>query len=280
MKSLKIILAATAMLAVSFAFAQENKELVFNSTSAAMNKEIPAYVVLPDSYASDKSARYPVIYLLHGFGGDYKTWAKHTKPNLQQLASLFNVIFVCPEGARSWYWDSPVDPSLRYETYIANELIPQIDKNFRTISDRKARAITGFSMGGHGALWLAIRHQDLFGACGSLSGGVDIRPFPYNWDMAKSLGEKWDNHKNWDDHTVMTQLDKIRPGQLQIAIDCGTGDFFYEVNEKLHRELLYRNIPHDYTVRPGAHNHPYWNNAIDFQTLFFSKFFASQAAKK
>ena len=83
-----------------------------------------------------------------------------------------------------------------------------------------------------------------------------------------------------NDHTVMTQLDKIRPGQLQIAIDCGTGDFFYEVNEKLHRELLYRNIPHDYTVRPGAHNHPYWNNAIDFQTLFFSKFFASQAAKK
>ena len=102
------------MFAVSFACAQEEKEQVINSTSAAMNKEIPAYVVLPDSYITDKNARYPVIYLLHGFGGDYKTWAKHTKPNLQQLASLFNVIFVCPDGARSWYWDSPVNPSLKY----------------------------------------------------------------------------------------------------------------------------------------------------------------------
>lgn len=280
MKSIKILLFAIAIFSASFSFAQGDKEVVFNSTSAAMNKEIPAYVVLPDSYSSSKEARYPVIYLLHGFGGNYKTWAKHTKPNLQQLASIFNVIFVCPEGARSWYWDSPVDPSLKYETYIVNELIPQIDKNFRTIADRKARAITGFSMGGHGALWLAIRHQDLFGACGSLSGGVDIRPFPYNWDMAKSLGEKWDNPKTWDGHTVMTQLDKVRPGQIQIAIDCGTDDIFHKVNEELHKQLLYRNIPHDYTVRPGGHNHQYWNNAIDYQTLFFSKFFAAQSAKK
>ena len=248
----------------------------FNSQSQAMNKEIPAYVVLPDSYDSSPDKRYPTIYLLHGFGGNYKTWAEHTKPNLQQLASMFNVIFVCPDGARSWYWDSPVDSSIKYETYITKELIPQIDSKYRTIADAKSRAITGFSMGGHGAMWLAIRHQDLFSACGSLSGGVDIRPFPYNWDMAKALGNQWENPKNWEDYTVIGQLAKIQPRNLAIAIDCGTSDFFYQVNENLHKELLYRNIPHDYTTRPGQHDHPYWNNAIDYQVLFFMKRLATK----
>jgi len=248
----------------------------FNSQSQAMNKEIPAYVVLPDSYDYSPDKRYPTIYLLDGFGGNYKTWAEHTKPNLQQLASMFNVIFVCPDGARSWYWDSPVDSSIKYETYITKELIPQIDSKYRTIADAKSRAITGFSMGGHGAMWLAIRHQDLFSACGSLSGGVDIRPFPYNWDMAKALGNQWENPKNWEDYTVIGQLAKIQPRNLAIAIDCGTSDFFYQVNENLHKELLYRNIPHDYTTRPGQHDHPYWNNAIDYQVLFFMKRLATK----
>ena len=183
------------------------------------------------------------------------------------------IIFVCPDGKTSWYWDSPVNPSFRYETFISSELVKYIDEHYKTIADRKGRAITGLSMGGHGAMWNAIRHKDTFGASGSTSGGMDIRPFPKNWDMAKQLGEYESNKEVWDNHTVINQLDRLKDGSLAIIIDCGADDFFLQVNKAAHEALLKRGIGHDFIIRPGAHNPRYWNNAIDYQVLFFKKFF-------
>mgnify|MGYP000896853432 CR=1 FL=1 len=183
------------------------------------------------------------------------------------------MIIVCPDGQNSWYWDSPIDPKFQFESYVSSELVSYIDKNYKTIASSDGRAITGFSMGGHGGLWLGINHPDVFGACGSMSGGVDIRPFPNNWNMKDRLGEYKQNAEVWDNHTVITQLYKITPNTLSIIIDCGKDDFFYQVNENLHNEMLQKNITHDYIVRPGIHNHQYWNNAIDYQMQFFSKFF-------
>jgi S-formylglutathione hydrolase FrmB len=128
-------------------------------------------------------------------------------------------------------------------------------------------------MGGHGGMWLSIRHKDVFGAGGSTSGGVDIRPFPMNWEMNKQLGEFAANKGLWDQHTVINQLDKIQPGDLSLIIDCGEGDFFLTVNQNLHEHLLARRIDHDFILRPGVHNGQYWHNSIDYQILFFQKFF-------
>ena len=128
-------------------------------------------------------------------------------------------------------------------------------------------------MGGHGGLWTAIRHKDAFGACGSTSGGVDIRPFPKNWDMAKRLGDYESNKEIWDTHTVINQIDKIQNGDLAIIFDCGEADFFIQVNKDLHNRLLEKKIDHDFITRPGGHTGEYWNNAIDYQILFFDKFF-------
>lgn len=241
--------------------------------SPKMKKNIKNVVVLPESYDKAKEVRYPVIYLLHGYGGRYDTWITHTKKSLPQEANKWDVIFVCPDGQNSWYWDSPVDPAYQFETYVSKELIAHIDKNYKTVASPKGRATTGFSMGGHGGLWLGINHPDVFGACGSMSGGVDIRPFPNNWEMKRWLGSYKDNAEVWNNHTVISQLHKIEPKKLSIIIDCGTGDFFYTINQKLHEEMLYLNIEHDYIVRPGAHTHEYWNSAVDYQIQFFSKFF-------
>ncbi|WP_029903306.1 alpha/beta hydrolase family protein [Prevotella sp. 10(H)] len=241
--------------------------------SAKMNRAIKNVVVLPEGYNKNNSQKYPVIYLLHGYGGNYSTWVGQTKKSLPQDANQWQTIFVCPDGQDSWYWDSPVDPSFQFETYISSELVQYIDNKYNTVASPKGRAITGFSMGGHGSLWLGINHPDIFGACGSMSGGVDIRPFPNNWDMSKRLGKYSENNERWDNHTIITQLYKIEPYKLAIIIDCGTSDFFYKVNEQLHKEMLYRNIRHEYITRPGAHNHEYWGNAVDYQLMFFSKFF-------
>ena len=237
--------------------------------SASMNSKIKNVVILPVDY--DNKTNLPVVYLLHGYGGNHKSWIQ-IKPELPRLATQYGIIIVCPDGKNSWYWDSPVKKEMNYETYVSKELTRYIDNNYKTKKDKSGRAVTGFSMGGHGGLWLGIRNQDVFGACGSMSGGVDIRPFPENWEMKSSLGNYPDNIERWNNHTVITQLDLIKPG-LAIIIDCGTEDFFYEVNTNLHHELINRNIKHDFISRPGAHNARYWNNSIEYQLIFFDNFF-------
>lgn len=238
--------------------------------SPSMKREVKVVFVVPDKVLDKKAC--PVVYLLHGHGGNAQNWLK-VKPELPQIADEKGIIIVCPDGKNSWYWDSPKDPSYRYETFVSSELVKYTDENYATIPDRKARAISGFSMGGHGALWNAIRHKDVYGAAGSMSGGVDIRPFPKNWGMSKQLGEYADNKEVWDSHTVVNQLDKIENGDLALIIDCGEDDFFLEVNKDLHKRLLDKKIDHDFITRPGGHSGPYWNNSIDYHILFFDKFF-------
>jgi S-formylglutathione hydrolase FrmB len=239
--------------------------------SASMKKEIKAVVIKPHSYASGK--RFPVVYLLHGYSGNYSNWIEKV-PGIKEDADRYQVLIVCPDGGfGSWYWNSPVDPAFQYETYVAEELVSLIDRQYKTITGAGGRAITGLSMGGHGALYLALKHPEVYGAAGSMSGGVDIRPFPNNWDMAKRLGSYASNKALWEENTVMNLLHLAQPGKPALIIDCGTADFFFEVNERLHQELLYRNIPHDYITRPGSHNWEYWKNAVRYQLLYFYDYF-------
>lgn len=238
--------------------------------SQAMNKKIKAVVVTPVNYKSQKN--FPVIYLLHGHGGNYASWINSVSA-LKDLSDQYQLMFVCPDGnVSSWYFDSPLLPEWKYETYVSKELVNWIDSKYKTIKDKNARGITGLSMGGHGALYLAIKHQDVFGMAGSMSGGVDFRPFPKNWKIAEKLGEYETHKKNWDENTVINMVSQIQPG-LKLMIDCGFEDFFYPVNEALHAVLLANKIPHDYITKPGKHNWDYWKEAIYYQTLFMNRNF-------
>ncbi len=245
--------------------------------SISMNKEIPASVLLPDAYFKDPNTRFPVVYLLHGYSGNYASWTKDF-PETKKWGNILNCIIVSPDGAfSSWYFDSPVDPSFRYETHVAKEVVAYIDREFRTIASRKGRAISGLSMGGHGALFLALRHPDVFGAAGSMSGGVDLRPFPGNWDIAKRLGSRQEFPQRWEEGSVINNLyrwDEKMP--VKFIIDCGTDDFFFDVNLALHEKMLLWDIPHDFIARPGEHNRAYWKNAVSYQLLYFSAFFGEQ----
>lgn len=240
--------------------------------SKAMHKEVSCIVILPDLY--DKlQASYPVVYLLHGYSGNYLDWITRV-PALKNDVDEFHMIIVCPDGGfSSWYFDSPVDSSMRYETFMTQELVPVIDTLYHTIADRAHRGICGLSMGGHGALYLAIRHPDEFGAAASISGGVDIRPFPNNWDIKKRLGDLKTHRENWEKNTVINLVDSLKNGELKIAIDDGVNDIFIKENRALHQKLLRLGIDHDYTERPGGHTWDYWRNAIAYQLLFFRKYF-------
>ena len=240
--------------------------------SKAMHKMIKNVVITPDGYK--KKNTYPVVYLLHGATGNYTDWVIKGK-GVGELADTYNLIIVCPDGGfTSWYYDSPIDETYKYETYVASELIDYIDSNYSTIKDKSGRAITGLSMGGHGGLYLGFRHQDAYGVAGSMSGGVDIRPFPLNWDIYKRLGTIEENPENWEKYSVVNMTGLLENSSLKVIFDCGVDDFFYDVNVALHNKLLDMKYPHDFIVRPGEHNWTYWNNAVKYQFLYFNEYFS------
>lgn len=242
--------------------------------SEAMKKNVPCVVIRPSHYK--KLKELPVVYLLHGYSGNYAQWLK-TAPQLKEAVDAAKVIIVCPDGGfSSWYFDSPIDSTIRYETFVSKELVSYIDSHYKTATSRNFRAISGFSMGGHGALWLAIRHPSVFGLAGSTSGGVDFRPFPDSWEIKKRLGDTACCKENWEQYTVINEVKKLKPGSLQIIIDCGLKDFFLGGNQALHQYLVEQKIKHDYIERPGGHEHKYWNNSIDYHLLYFYNYFTKQ----
>ncbi len=275
MKILKTYLLSSLFLVLSIQFLAAARLDTVYIFSEAMNRDIPAVVVTPDGYAENE-AFYPVVYLLHGYSDSYTGWT--TKANaVPSLADLHQVIVVMPDGGyNSWYIDSPVDPDSQYETHVAEEVVAFVDKNYRSIRDHSGRAITGLSMGGHGGLFLGIRHQETFGAAGSMSGGVNLTYDIHAWGIADKLGPYQQHPERWDALSVINLTDQIRPGGLAIIVDCGIDDFFLEINRNLHRKLLKENIPHDYIERPGRHHWDYWDNAVQYQFLFFSNFFKAQ----
>lgn len=242
--------------------------------SESMNKSIPNIVILPDSYSSQKE-NFNVLYLLHGAGGNHTDWITMV-PGIKEHADNYNIIIVCPDGGKkSWYFDSPIDEQMKYETYISKELVSAIDGKFNTKAKRTGRAISGLSMGGHGAFYLAFRNQDIWGAAGSMSGGVDIRPFPNNWDIKKRLGDYSKYKEHWEQNSVINMVYLLSTMKLKLIFDCGVDDFYYDVNKRLHEKLVERRIPHDYIERPGGHNWDYWSNSIKYQLLFFNDYFKS-----
>lgn len=238
----------------------------------SVKSPIRVNVALPGGYFADTTSRYPVLYLLNGHGGHQNSWGGLIP--LDTVATNYNMVIVTLDGRNSWYWDSPLIPDLQMESFITRELLPYIDTNYRTVADRDHRAITGYSMGGHGAYWLAIRHKDLIGNAGSTSGGVDFMPFPNRWDINKTLGDYTACNDRWQSHTVMSQLDRLNPGDLNLIMDCGTEDFFFKVNNTLDSVLTARGIEHTYLTSPGIHNGAYWKKSIYPQLDFFKAQFA------
>ncbi|MFD2826783.1 alpha/beta hydrolase [Leeuwenhoekiella polynyae] len=259
-------------LALSFSIsAYAGKIQTVTTHSDAMQKDIHAIVITPEGYSTSKE--YPVVYLLHGYSGNYTEWSKQV-PDLDDYADLYQLIIVCPDGNYgSWYFDSEVKPESKYDTYVAKELVHWVDQHFSTINDKSGRAITGLSMGGHGALYLAFKHQDIYALAGSMSGGVDITPFPNNWELASYLGSYAEHKERWEANTVINLTNLLTPDSLKLIIECGTSDFFYKVNVNLHEKLEYTNIPHTFISSPGGHTWDFWRNAIKYQLVFFNSYF-------
>ena len=239
--------------------------------SKKMGKNIPATLILPEAY-KQSTQRFSVMYLLHGARGNYKNW--HSKTDIAKLADTYGIIVLCPDGGgTSWYFDSPIDPKYQYETFVAEDCVEYIDNKYRSKAHRNYRAICGLSMGGHGAMFLAIRHKDVFSIAVTLSGDVDIRSFPNKWGIKRRIGDLQTHKENWDKYTVINLAKGLKDGELAISLDCGTEDYFLGVNRSLHNQLLKDGITHKYVEHPGGHKWKYWKEAIKRQLPFIDKHF-------
>ena len=276
---MRYLLFLTLLLAATAAHAARVDTLAI--PSAAMQRTYRAAVVLPASYAKNKQARYPVLYLLHGAYGHFADWLKNTpdKQLIARLADQYNLIIVLPEGETfSFYLDSPVSPASQFENYLTKEVLPKIDQTYRTVAEGRGRVITGLSMGGHGALYLAARHPELYCAAGSMSGALDLMNFNRKLTPTEAtqraalwapiLGSETANPERFAANSVLSLVDQLHRNKLPLIIDCGVDDGLLEINREVHRRLLYNHTPHDYTERPGGHTWEYWQNALPYQVLF------------
>lgn len=244
-------------------------------TTKLLPEPMTIQVITPD--VKDANRKFPTTYLLNGYDGDYTSWTVIRK-DLADLADKYGMVMVLPSGMDSWYFDAPANPKMKMETFFTTELVPYIDSHYPTIQDPAQRAITGLSMGGHGALWLAMRHSDIWKNGGSTSGGVNIVPFGTRWKIPKALGPN-PTRQTLYNHSVASQAAKLVPGQVNIIFDCGVDDFFHTVNANLHDQLVKAKIPHDYISRPGNHSRTYWANSLPYQLMFFNENFKKAAAK-
>jgi S-formylglutathione hydrolase FrmB len=264
---------AQFLLIAQLTLAAEHRQI--DVTSKAMNRPVPVTVILPDGYAQTKDSRSPVVYALHGAGGSNLRYSDPAR-TLGKMADRYQTMIVVPDGNKtSWWLDSPIDPTFQYETFMIKELIPHIDANYQTVAQREKRAIIGGSMGGHGACYLGFRHKDLFGAVGNIFGGVDLRPFPNNWDIKHRIGAIETHPENWEKFSVMSQLDNLKPGDLAIITMVGHEDFFLSVNREMNARLQKNGIQHFYIETQGKHDTVYEDQAFAVMFRFINNFFST-----
>ncbi|MDX6383568.1 MAG: putative tributyrin esterase [Blastocatellia bacterium] len=239
--------------------------------SQLVGATLPYNVVLPPGYRASTTSRYPVLYLLHGWGGHYTDWL--TRTNIADYAAQYRLIVVMPEGNDSWYVDSGVTPADKYESYILKELIPDVDKRFRTLQSRYGRAIAGLSMGGYGAIKYGLKYPASFVFAGSMSGAFGVTRYTENEMGGKNLEPFLktfgpvgsETRKANDVFEIARSLTPARVASLPyFYFDCGTEDAgqHFNPNRELSQIFVEKKIPHEYRELPGNHSWAYWDQQV------------------
>lgn len=230
--------------------------------SASLGRPMTYRVVLPETYGASPR-RHPVLYLLHGLTGAYIDWADRT--HLLEHMAGYDLIVVMPDADDSWYTNSGND---KFEDYIASDLVKEVDGRFRTLAAVHGRAIAGLSMGGYGAMKIALRHPRLFLVAGSLSGAFEVlrddKPGRWMGDPAvfeRLFGPPGSPARH--DNDVYKLASEANPKTLPyLYLDCGTEDELLQGNRDFAAILQQRQIAYEYHESPGAHTWDYWDRRL------------------
>jgi len=263
--------------------------------SKILGHPVPYCVILPADYDSDKTSSYPVLYFLHGLGGNEQLLLNSGGMNmiqdLREQKRIGEFLIVAPDAGRSFYINSR-DGKVRYEDFFIREFLPYIESHYRIRAETKSRGITGVSMGGYGALRFALRYPDLFVAVSAHSPAL-IEKLPnikVSSDQAAAvaavLGKTFGSPVDaafWERESPFTIVkDEPRPAGLQIYFDCGTDDDFgfNKGNAQFDQLLTTRGIVHEFHLYPGGHDWEYFAEHLPASFEFQSRAFGFAAPAK
>jgi S-formylglutathione hydrolase FrmB len=265
------------------------KTIEFDSPS--VGRKLKYNVVLPGKYDQGND-RFPVLYLLHGYSGNYLGWARMGVP---EYAKQYDLIVVMPDAGNSWYvnWAKSEDGQKNnWEDGILKDLIGHVDANYRTIAKREGRAINGLSMGGFGGLMLGLRHPEMFCSIGSHSGaiayarsfgerikaGKDAPPKKQPSDVIDTKigiegfssqlqrtpkGAIFTTAEECAAYDPFELVLKVPAGKLpHIYLDCGTEDGLIKANVEFAKLLMDNKIAFTFAQSPGKHDSAYWTREV------------------
>lgn len=239
--------------------------------SKLINTTLPYNIILPTDYDTSKTTRYPVLYLLHGLTGHYSDWV--SRSNVADYAAEYRIIVVMPEGNDSWYTNSVTIATDKYESYILNELIPDVQQRYRTIEARYGRSIAGLSMGGYGAFKFGLKSPSTFVFAASMSGAFGVTRFTekeidprWHEESVKLFGAVGSETRLANDlFDIVGKLPAARISSLPyFYFDCGTEDvpLIFAYNRELSALMLEKKIPHEFRQLPGDHSWGYWDRQV------------------
>ena len=222
-------------------------------------------VLLPADYARSRE-RYRVLYLLHGLAGDYTDWS--TRTDLARLATALPLVVVMPDGANAGTRMPPA-AALASRITLPTDLVTDVEKKYRVIRSRYGRAIAGLSMGGYGALKIALRHPGSFAAAGSFSGALvavdpayDDSMKGFTAELYRIFGPPGSETRANNDVIAMAEAAPLA-GAPALYVACGTGDNTYlPRNRDLAGVLQRRGFDYEFHETPGGHAWDYWNRAL------------------
>ncbi|MHC4479633.1 MAG: alpha/beta hydrolase [Planctomycetota bacterium] len=223
----------------------------------AISKQTSMTVLLPQE--AEGSGPYPVLYLLHGLSDDDTIWTRRT--SIERYVTGMPLIVVMPDGGRSFYTDARQGPA--YESHIMGDVLGLVDRFFPTIAERRGRAIGGLSMGGYGAMKLALKYCDRFCSVVSHSSVFDIAKSLKDSEHREELALIFGDDPAEGDNDVFRLAEKAEREMLPaIRFDCGTEDGLLEHSRAFHRHLEDLGTAHQYEEFPGAHEWGYWDRHI------------------
>ncbi len=228
-----------------------------NFRGQSIAKQTNMTVILPDGANSD--GPFPVLYLLHGLSDDDSTWVRRT--SLERYVADMPLIVIMPDTARGFYTDAV--EGLAYESHIMRDVMGFADRFFPTIPERRGRAIEGLSMGGYGAMKLALKYPDRFCSVVAHSSAFNVRGLVQSAEHGPELRRIFGGDPAEGGNDVFTLAESIEPAELPaVRFDCGTDDELLEHSRSLHGHLDGLGIGHEYEEFPGAHEWGYWDRRV------------------
>jgi len=235
--------------------------------SEAISLSMGINVIIPQHAAIEASGsgKLPVLYLLHGLSADHTDWIRHSF--IERYAENKGIIVVMPSVGRSYYTDMKYGSP--YFTFLSEEL-PKIVSALFPVSERKEDTfVAGMSMGGYGALKLALSFPERYAAAASLSGGLDIvsrmngaNNFQPN-ELIAIFGDVTELKGSTNDLFYLLDTLKAYNGDKPMLYQsCGTEDFLYDDNQTFRKYALDLGIEVTYDEGPGEHDWDYWDPQI------------------